>query len=211
MIEYSIQHPGFEEYNARYASKDPLFHDVTETNYAFMRKLLNLVTPRRECAVLDIGCGQGYFTSFLREHLQATRGGLAPPKVIGFDGAGVAIRQAEKRDPAVVWANDTIQHFLTVHDEHFPGQRYDVITDRCGATVVGNEGEAVELARNLRMLLKPDSFYVYLVATAWYSGGGTVKPPHLNWTRDWITLLKEQYDLVFDFSRDGFHQLAFLK
>ncbi|MBS3648521.1 methyltransferase domain-containing protein [Pseudaminobacter sp. 19-2017] len=211
MILYEIQHPGFEQYNARYEAKDPLFADVTEGNLVFIRRLLDLLSSRAELQVLDIGCGQGYFTTAMREHLETRRTGMSPAAVMGVDGAGVAIRQAHGRDPATRWASDTLQHFLDTHEERLPGVRYDLITDRGGTTVIKDEAEAERIVERIGNLLKPSGFYAFLVSQSWYKGNGTVKPPHLQWSRDWMSVLGARFDYAFDFSRDGFHQVAYLK
>lgn len=211
MMLYAIQRPGFEGYNARYAAKDPLFSDISEPNKDFIGRMIEFYDGKPNFSLLDIGCGQGYFTSFMHQKALSLSPSDAEPYIVGLDGAGVAVAQADVREPGVRWINDTLQHFLADHDRRFPERRYDMIVDRGGTTVIESEKEAVEIVNRIHGLLRPGGMYVFLSAEAWYRGGGTVKPPHLTWSRDWMSVVKEAYRYVIDGSEAGYHQNAYLK
>lgn len=52
-------------------------------------------------SIIDLGCGDGYYSSRLREHLNASH---RQPELLGIDISKHAIKAACRRDPKITWA-----------------------------------------------------------------------------------------------------------
>lgn len=85
-----------EMIQARRAFLDAGYYQPLQQRVA---ELLAIALPLKAQALLDIGCGEGYYTAAVADRL--TQQARARVRVYGLDVAKVAIRSAAKRYPAV--------------------------------------------------------------------------------------------------------------
>lgn len=85
---------------------------------------------------------------------------------IGMDGAWTAIDQADAKYPALCWISDTHQSFFlkkeALHEDGIlPCNKFDIIIDKGGSTIVADEEEARTLLENIKKSLKKGGMYIY--------------------------------------------------
>lgn len=200
MLVYSKTNAAFAGYNQRYADNPELFK-VSTTHLNFADNVMALVAGRPDLAVLEVGCGQGYLLSHLRER--------QPARYFGVDGSDVAIAQAEERDPECRWIADSLLDFLDEHDARLGAQSYDVIVDRTGTTFIREEAQARLVQGRLRSLLRPGGALLYMASRSFYDEK-CVPRLYADWSSDWIGLLRRQIPYVIDASDAGSYLLAFV-
>lgn len=59
--------------------------------------------PASSISILDIGCGEGFYMTKLKEHLKKEKGSEAALQYFGIDISKIAVNAAAKRDKEIVW------------------------------------------------------------------------------------------------------------
>lgn len=111
---------------------------------------------------------------------------------IGMDGAWTAIDQADAKYPALCWISDTHQSFFlkkeALHEDGIlPCNKFDIIIDKGGSTIVADEEEARTLLENIKKSLKKGGMYIYIISKSFHEDCGKAYI-YNTWSKDWIDL-----------------------
>lgn len=185
----------FQTYDRDYGSK-PQMYRLTSTVTQFVDRVV-AQSPPGSIALLEVGCGQGDFLAAFAERLRA-RGNGTSVLALGVDGSPAAILTCAGRYPEFTWAADTLEHFLTAHDElvsdaQGQAQRYDIVLDKTGAIFLDGYDAACQYFARIDALMRPGALYVY-VASRHYYEEVLRRKNYAGWPRDWLALAADTWE-----------------
>ncbi len=209
MLVYTRGNPDiFLSYNQSY-TKDEQHFVLAKSAQNFARGIAERVSSVRDLSVLEVGCGQGDYLSFVQNEIAAHRPyGLPVPSYLGMDGSDVAIAQCNHRFPAFDWVCDLLQDFIREHDARLDHRRYTLILDKSGTTYVKTAEEATRILSAFEALLRPGGCYAYIISKTFYEQ--RLKPRvYGSWNTDWIRIAHEVFPYAQDMSDTGYYRYLF--
>ncbi len=148
---------------------------VTNTPH-YYQELRDFICRWRDhsSSALDCGCGEGHFTSQLREFCK---------EVHGVDGSKTAIERARKQYPGIHWHANDLRNITKVD---FPLAGFDLIV--CSQVLYYFAwSEAAAFLNNLEQLLSTDGL---LCVAAYCPGGDYFSPSELH------ALVEESFEII---------------